>query len=263
MYFIKNFLVVSLAAGLAVSASVPTVLKRSPAAEVENGKYIVDRQAEFDNYASWTFQGNSLPEGLYASNYPISDGTRVFVPENAIVRNGYLDLLVNGGQTAMPYTCGEVVTVANNIRYASVRTVAILTEPAGVCNGMFFYESDAQETDIEWLSDANSLSNGGTRRLWLTNQDANQDGSSTSNTVSPPADATTAEHEYRLDWTEGRVRWFVDGVQVWETTEDVPSVPGPWVFNNWSNGDPGWSVGPPAVDAIFRIRSIEMYYNTA
>ncbi len=128
---------------------------------------------------------------------------------------------------------------------------------------MFFYKSDRQETDIEWLSDPNNLSNGGTRYLWLTNQDADGDGQKSYKTILPPADATRAEHEYRLDWTEGRVEWYLDGVKVWETNHDVPSVPGPWVFNNWANGDIGWSAGPPAVDAVFKIRSIDMYYNTA
>ena len=128
---------------------------------------------------------------------------------------------------------------------------------------MFFSKSDTQESDIEWLSDANSESNAGTRKLWFTNQDANGDGSSTSHAIDPPTDATSAEHEYRLDWTEGRVQWFVDGTQVWETTEDVPSQAGPWLWNNWSNGDNGWSAGPPATDAVFKIKSIDMYYDTA
>ena len=129
--------------------------------------------------------------------------------------------------------------------------------------GIFFYESDSQETDIEWLSDRHSRSNKGIRRLWLTNQDADLDGKKTSRNIYPPALATRLEHEYRIDWTEGRVQWFLDGLQIWEATTDVPSVPGPWVFNNWSNGDEDWSAGPPARDAVFRIRSIDMYYNTA
>lgn len=128
---------------------------------------------------------------------------------------------------------------------------------------MFFYKSDTQESDIEWLSDPASESNAGVRKLWFTNQDANGDGASTYNAVEPPADPTSTEHEYRLDWTEGRVAWFVDGVQAWETTEDVPSVAGPWIWNNWASGDKGWSAGPPAVDAVFKIKSIDMYYNTA
>lgn len=127
---------------------------------------------------------------------------------------------------------------------------------------MFFYKSANQETDIEWLSDPNNLSNNGKRYLWLTNQDTDGNGK-TYNNIDPPANPTSTEHEYRLDWTEGRVAWFVDGEQVWETDKDVPSVSGPWVWNNWSNGDNGWSAGPPAEDAVFKIKKIEMYYNTA
>ncbi|KFH48231.1 Beta-glucanase-like protein [Hapsidospora chrysogenum ATCC 11550] len=240
-------------------ASTP-VLKRSPPPPHENGKYILeDRQAEFDNHISWDFQSGSLPHGLSRSQYPVGQ-THRYAPENVVVRDGYLELLVPGGQS-QPISCGEVVTDERNILYASVRTVAILTETPGVCNGMFFFESDNQETDIEWLSDPESISNGGTRKLWLTNQDTDGNGK-TYLAIDPPSDPTSTEHEYRIDWTEGLVRWFVDGQQVWETTDDVPSVPGPWVFNNWSNGDKGWSAGPPAQDAVFKIQSIEMYYNT-
>lgn len=128
---------------------------------------------------------------------------------------------------------------------------------------MFFYKSDTQETDIEWLSDPQSQSNAGTRKLWFTNQDANGDGHSTYNAVTPPSNPTSTEHEYRIDWTAGLVQFFVDGVKLWETNHDVPSVSGPWVWNNWANGDKGWSAGPPAQDAIFKIKKIDMYYNTA
>lgn len=129
--------------------------------------------------------------------------------------------------------------------------------------GMFFYKSDTQESDIEWLSDAASQSNQGTRKLWFTNQDANGDGHSTYFDIDPPSNPTRTEHEYRLDWTDGLVQWFVDGVQVAQTTSDVPSQAGPWLWNNWSNGDKGWSAGPPSQDAVFKVRSIDMYYNTA
>lgn len=128
---------------------------------------------------------------------------------------------------------------------------------------MFFYESDTQEIDIEWLSDANSESNGGSRKIWFTNQDANGDGQKTYQAVEPPSDATSVEHEYRVDWTDGRVQFFIDGEQKWETNEDVPTTGGPWVWNNWANGDSGWTFGPPAEDTVFKIRKIEMYYDTA
>lgn len=126
-----------MAVGLATALPQSPIQKRSATPDLVNGKYIVSRQAEFDNQASYTFESGSLPEGLYKSNYGGPGDDRAFVPANAYVQDGYLELLVNGGQTAKPYTCGEVTTTVENILYASVRTVAILTEPAGVCNGMF------------------------------------------------------------------------------------------------------------------------------
>ena len=136
MHLIQSAIATLLAIGFAGAVVVPNkASKRSAEPELVNGTYIVDRQTQFNNHASWSFTGSSIPSGLEVSNYGIG-GNRVFLPQNAYVQNGYLNLLVNGGQTAMPYKCAEVVTSVSNIKYASVRTVAVFTEPAGVCNGM-------------------------------------------------------------------------------------------------------------------------------
>ncbi|KAK1726938.1 hypothetical protein CaCOL14_006524 [Colletotrichum acutatum] len=220
----------------------------------------------FSNRLYWDFSklanGAKVPDGLRVSGYPVSN-THVFVTQNAYINGGYLNLKVDGGQKAKPYKSGEVVTVAQNIKYASVRTVAVFSEPAGVCNGIFFYKNDNQETDIEWLSDANSQSNAGKRQVWFANQATSKTSLKSWLSVLPPTNPTTTEHEYRIDWMPGVVRFFVDGIQTWQTTQSVPSQAGPWVFNNWANGDKGWSAGPPATDAIFKIKEIDMYYNTA
>ena len=128
---------------------------------------------------------------------------------------------------------------------------------------MFFYKSDTQEIDIEWVSDPTSQSNPGVPRLWFTDQNVNGNGPSTNTNIAPPADATTAEHEYRFDWAPGLVAFYVDGKQEWNTTQNVPSTPGSFILNNWSDGDKGWSAGPPATDAIFKVRNLTMSYNTA
>ncbi|KPM43937.1 hypothetical protein AK830_g2575 [Neonectria ditissima] len=260
---LTSYLSVALAAaGLAVATPKRGGMKHSPKPQYKGGRYHVDRGMSFSNKAIYNFTGDSLPEGLSASDYQ-PDDAHTFTPSNVNVADGYLELLVDGGQTDMPYMSGEIVTDVQNILYASVRTVAILSEPAGVCNGMFFYKSDTQESDIEWLSDKDSESNGGKRKLWFTNQDANGDGKSTYRSFSPPSNPTTTEHEYRIDWTAGMTKFYVDGVKLWQTKRDVPDEAGPWIWNNWSNGDEGWSAGPPETDAVFKIKSIEMYYNTA
>ncbi|KAK2056660.1 concanavalin A-like lectin/glucanase [Colletotrichum caudatum] len=236
-----------------------------PAAPVPS-VYTIPDAGTFTNRQTWDFStlsdGARLPKGLRASKYPVGD-THEYLPRNVFIQGGYLNLRVEGGQTAQPYRGGEVTTTVSNIKLASVRTTAIFTETPGVCNGMFFYASDNQETDIEWLSDPQSQSNDGTRQLWFENQAANDNTEKTVKGWQPPADPTNTEHEYRIDWLSDRVRFYVDGEFKWQTTENVPYTPGSWVFNNWANGDPGWTAGPPAQDALFKIKKIDMYYNTA
>ena len=123
--------------GLAAASPKGCVTKRSPAPKFEGGHYhLEDRATKFANKQVWTFEGNSLPDGLYVSDYQVGD-THVYKPSGVRVRNGYLELTVKGGQSEMPYQAAEVGTGLDNIKYASVRTTAILADPAGVCNGEF------------------------------------------------------------------------------------------------------------------------------
>jgi beta-glucanase (GH16 family) len=71
-----------------------------------------------------------------------------------------------------------------------------------------------------------------------------------------PKDATSAVHEYRLDWTPEATRYYVDGEHQKTMTRNVPSVSAPWVMNNWVNGDPYWTAGPPKTDAVLRIKKV-------
>lgn len=97
-------------------------------------------------------------------------------------------------------------------------------------------------------------------------------------------DCTTKVHEYRLDWTADFTAFYIDGVLQKKFTTNIPNVSGPWVWNNWANGNkgtylacylscfrlyltlplpPGWSVGPPKRDSVLKIQNITMYYNTS
>lgn len=130
--YLKYATVAMMAIGQAI-AMPGKLVNRSPEPEFEDGKYIVDRQAGFANRATWNFNGNSLPSGLSISSY--SAGGRVYSADNVVVRNGYLELRVPGGQRSLPYRSAEIVTNVQNIKYASVRTRAIFSETPGVCNG--------------------------------------------------------------------------------------------------------------------------------
>ena len=224
----------------------------------------------FANHVTYDFSTlSSLPDGLTSVTETDPAGTapfsRTYDPSLTTVTGGYAQLTVPGGQSSSPIRGASFQTTANDILYASVRTTAILTGTKGVCNGFFFYSPTGEEIDIEFLSDASSDSNpgDGSTPLHLTNHLNANSGERQALTASVPSDATTSEHEYRVDWVSGSTTFYIDGQQVAQATQDVPSEGGPWIWNNWSNGDKEWSVGPPATDAVLKISKVEMYYNTA
>jgi hypothetical protein len=87
----------------------------------------------FYNSARYTFE-NGLPEGLLVADWPTGLNWEARA-SNVKFNNGYLELWVPGGQTGPTYQGAEVDTVASNIAYGSFRTVAVLTQTPGVCNG--------------------------------------------------------------------------------------------------------------------------------
>ncbi|EXJ54183.1 hypothetical protein A1O7_09520 [Cladophialophora yegresii CBS 114405] len=244
-----------------------------------DGAWVVPGVGTFQKRAVYIFDGCSLPAGLWKSNYTIQSRTVGqipynvrFDPANVQLCNGFLTLAVPGGQQptqADNYAirCAEVTTIDQNILYASVRTKAIFSQEPGTVHGLFFYKSDNQETDIEYLTDPTSLSNPGPGvpvPMWYTNQAVDpQRMAKTYQTGNAPTDCAENVHEYRLDWTKDFTAFYIDGVLQKKFWVNVPSVPGTWVWNNWTNGDRGWSAGPPARDNVLKIQSITMYYNTA
>lgn len=49
---------------------------------------------------------------------------------------------------------------------------------------------------------------------------------------------------------------------LYEFAASAPTVPGGLRLNHWSNGDPGWSAGPPAQDAHMEVSYVKAYFNT-
>ena len=148
---------------------------------------------------------------------------------------------------------------------------------------MFYYKSNNQETDIEWLSSSKSNANVQSpysRAMFYTNQPIEAGMNVTQVTGPPPRNPTTTVHNYQLVWDNDKsTSYYIDGIlQQRITASNVPSATdGRWFWNNWSwvvlsqrhvsqanvrrSGDPFWTTGPPRTDAIFRIQKIVMHYN--
>lgn len=254
--------------------SIANALPTSSLPVVSSCGQTIEGAGTFMQSATYTFPGTTLPSGLIASSDQLirdqANGApynHIFQNSNVFVKDGHLNIKVPGAQTPasapdQAISSGEVFTEVSDILYASVRTHAIFSSEPGTCQSSFFYKSDTQETDIEFLSDPASQSNtNGTADLHYTNQPTNG-GDSTWSHQTAPKDIGTAVHEYRIDWTADFTAFYVDGVQKQKYTTNVPSQPGTWLWNNWANGDEGWSVGPPKKDSVLKIQKIEMFYNT-
>lgn len=94
---------------------------------------------EYASTTTFEFSGSTLPTGLSTSNYKVGKvpNQHEYVPANVDVSGGFLNIIVNGGQsTDSAISSGEVVTDFT-IASARVETYAILTEVPGVVNGKF------------------------------------------------------------------------------------------------------------------------------
>jgi hypothetical protein len=95
---------------------------------------------KFAATTTWKFEGNTLPTGLVKSTGTVEGAEGLldhrFDKKNVYVEGGYLNLLVPGGQEGKQVISTAEVATAFSTLYGSVRVEAILTEVAGVCNGM-------------------------------------------------------------------------------------------------------------------------------
>jgi beta-glucanase (GH16 family) len=129
------------------------------------------------------------------------------------------------------------------------------------------YFNDTQEIDMEFLS---SQYNDTTPpvNLVLQSPESLKNGFDAANTGTfdvkeLPFSPDDGFHEYRFDWSPGAVSFYADGVLLRTMDQAVPSSPGHITFSHWSNGDPMWSGGPPAEDAVVTVSYFKGYFNSS
>jgi beta-glucanase (GH16 family) len=82
--------------------------------------------------------------------------------------------------------------------------------------------------------------------------------------INLPFDPTDGFHEYRIDFLPGNVIYYGDGQALAIiNTPAVPISPGHLILSQWSNGDHGWSAGPPLQRAISTVGYVKGYFNSS
>lgn len=123
---------------------------------------------------------------------------------------------------------------------------------------------------MEFLSKEYNSTNGSYPvNLVLQSREAAEDGFDAQGTptfikANLPFDPTDDFHEYRIDFLPGSVYFYADSELLAEMDSDaVPTHAGHLVLQQWSNGNPLWSGGPPAQDAVTTVSYVKAYFNSS
>lgn len=168
---------------------------------------------------------------------------------------------------------GEVTSLGADMVYGSYRVGVKWTATPGTCGAFFWFRNNSQEIDLEYLSweqAPNATWKSTFHPINLVNQSpesaaAGYNAAGTPDFLVFPLlfDPSTSFHEYRFDWTSERVSFYADGVWIHDMMNSVPNEPGQLFLNHWSNGDPGWSGGPPKQDALLTVSYVKAYFNSS
>ncbi|KAI1310965.1 glycoside hydrolase, family 16 [Xylaria venustula] len=164
----------------------------------------------------------------------------------------------------------ELSTTGLDYFYGTFRAGIKTTDVPGTCSAFFWYQNDTQEIDIEFLSAQFDKEKGlFPVNLVLQSKEAAAAGYDAVNTtglhrVNLPFDPSTDFHEYRFDFLPDKVYFYADGNLLAEATGSaVPTTPGHLLLSHWSNGNPGWSHGPPTADAVTTVSYVKAYFNSS
>jgi len=125
---------------------------------------------------------------------------------------------------------------------------------------------------MEFLSkDFNNSNSSWPVNLVLQSREAAMEGYDASKTsnfhrVYLPYNPTDGFHEYRIDYLEHRVSFYMDDVLLKHMdgpNAAIPTTKGHIILQHWSNGDPLWSGGPPVKEAVMLVRWVKAYFNSS
>ncbi|KAI1457078.1 glycoside hydrolase family 16 protein [Annulohypoxylon moriforme] len=167
-------------------------------------------------------------------------------------------------------TGADVSTTDVHYFHGTFRAGIKVTDIPGTCSAFFWYMNDTQEIDIEFLSsEFNRDNNTFPVNLVLQSEESKDAGFDASKTddfrkINLPFDPTADFHEYRIDFLPGRVLFYADSKLLTEMNgSGVPSTAGNLQVSHWSNGNVGWSQGPPKSDATTTVSYVKAYFNSS
>jgi len=176
------------------------------------------------------------------------------------------------GTSSTMVSSAEIASTRDDMLYGSFRIGAKFSAVNGTCGAFFFYRNDSSEIDFEYLSRLAPTPGNGNNTSPINivvqspesvDQGFDAAGTPGFDVVGMPFLAAEGYHEYRFDWLQDSINFYIDGSMVWNSESFVPDGPGRLIMNHWSNGNQGWSGGPPTTDAVMTVSYVKAYFNTS
>ncbi|KUJ09920.1 glycoside hydrolase family 16 protein [Mollisia scopiformis] len=181
-----------------------------------------------------------------------------------------VQLQVSGGVPKDGYIVGaQMNSNRQDLRYGTFRALMKLPSVNGTCSSFFWYFNNSQEIDMELLSSEFQPNPNNTYLINLVDQSlaSVQRGYAIPGTeymvADLPFDPADGYHEYRIDFIPGLIIYYADEQVIGTLNGSIPSMPGHMILTHWSNGDPTWSGGPPATEAVLAIAGVRAYFNSS
>ncbi|KAL5329333.1 hypothetical protein ACEPPN_002844 [Leptodophora sp. 'Broadleaf-Isolate-01'] len=180
-----------------------------------------------------------------------------------------LQLTVGAGVTPDGFTrSAQLNSARQDMLWGSYRALLKLPSVSGTCSAFFWYFNDSQEIDMELLSSQFNRNNN-TFLINLVHQSPQSAAQGFSvvgkdyNIASLPFDPTSGFHEYRIDYLPDKILFYGDGEAIGIMNSTVSPQPGHLILTQWSNGDAGWSAGPPLEPAVLSVGYVKAYFNSS
>ncbi|PBP27872.1 glycoside hydrolase, family 16 [Diplocarpon rosae] len=199
-----------------------------------------------------------------------------------------LQLSVQAGVSQHGFTsCAQMNSVRDDMLWGSYRALLKLPSVSGTCSAFFWditigsrspfvdtgltlakYFNDSQEIDMEILS-SQFYKNNDTFLINLVHQSPQSASQGFSvigkdyEVADLPFEPTSGYHEYRIDYLPDQIIFYGDGQVIGLMNSTVSPQPGHLILTHWSNGDKGWSGGPPVEEAVLSVAYVKAYFNSS
>ncbi|KAF2189474.1 glycoside hydrolase family 16 protein [Zopfia rhizophila CBS 207.26] len=210
--------------------------------------------------SDWGIQNWSKPATEDFPTRMVNSPANIYIQQNNDTDDAFTYLTLRTSRLKSFQSAAEIENEQKNLMHCSMRVYARVIGAKGAVAGFFTFFDDANESDVEILTDDS------TDTIRYTNQPALDKHGNEVEEASKKIEKLPAWDEWqthRIDWVSKNSYWYLNGNQVAANTYSVPRKPSGLVLNMWSDGGE-WSGNMSVGDsAEFQIQWIELVFNTS